>query len=375
MNTDNAGILQPDELIKTLENNGAAIIGALNDQWVTLQLLGGTLPMVMGVYSQFFSSMLSQLALQSGLASAQLGEQQLYDAASLESAAATYLLLDILSGNVEGVVEKLTALAEYGQGLLTKAGELPALLEKLGGSEKSDITKSGDILTGGLNALGSIESATKTLNRAQGVGGFLKGGIGFLLPLLSGPALPVIIGAITVAMGGFFALKALKSGIQKEQEKKEAETAAKTNIPAPGAAPGAAPRAAAAPAAPPDNNTPDNIPADSDEKAAPSPRVIDPVDPFQTGSGADSDYSQYRQQTDGSRQNTTELRDAVEKGNSEVAVRLAEVAEVLRQLATKPADRSINSEVVIQSLHTNQTLSEFRDMLTELLKYDEQLSV
>ncbi len=91
-------------------------------------MLGGTLPTVMGVYSQFFSGMLSQLALQSSLSGAQLGEQQLYDAASLEGAAAMYLLLDILSGNVEGAVEKLTTLAEYGQGLLTKAGELPALL-------------------------------------------------------------------------------------------------------------------------------------------------------------------------------------------------------------------------------------------------------
>lgn len=357
MNDSNAKILQSDELIKEMKNNSAAIIDALNDQWVTLQLLGGTLPTVVGVYSQFFSGMLSELALQSGLSSAQLGEQQLYDAASLESAAATYLLLDILSGNVEGVVEKLTTLAEYGQGLLTKAEELPALLEKLGGGEKSDITKSGDILTGGLNALGSITSAHDAVKNFAG-----KGLLGLLPALVSGPALPVIIGAITVAMGGFFALKALKSGIGKEQAEKEAETAAKMNIPGPGAA--AAPDAA-----------PDNTPNDSSVKKAPSPRVIDPVDPFQTGAGEESNYNQYQSQLDSSRQNADALRDAVEKGNFEVAAQLDKVAEMLRLLAAKPADRNIKSEVVIQSLRTNQTLSEFRDMLTELLKYDEQLSV
>lgn len=367
MNTDNARILQPDELIKEMKDNSAAIIGALNDQWVTLQLLGGTLPTVVGVYSQFFSGMLSELALQSGLSSAQLGEQQLYDAAALESAAATYLLLDILSGNVEGVVEKLTTLAEYGQGLLTKAEELPALLEKLGGGEKSDITKSGDILTGGLNAIGSIKGATDALNSAKDVGGFLKGGVGFLLPLLSGPALPVIIGAITVAMGGFFALKALRGAIIKDQDKNATGTAAQTNA----AQSGTASASDATTDAAPVGDTSD----DSGVKKAPSPRVVDPTDPFQTGAGEESNYSQYQQQADSSRQNAAELRDAVEKGNSGVAVQLDKVAEMLRLLAAKPADRNIKSEVVIQSLRTNQTLSEFRDMLTELLKYDEQISV
>ena len=78
MKTDNARILQPDELIKEMQDNSAAINSALNDQWTTLQLLGGTIPTVVGVYSQLFSGMLSELASQSGLASAKLGEQQMY---------------------------------------------------------------------------------------------------------------------------------------------------------------------------------------------------------------------------------------------------------------------------------------------------------
>lgn len=49
--------------------------------------------------------------------------------------------------------------------------------------------------------------------------------------------------------------------------------------------------------------------------------------------------------------------------------------DLLRKLVDKPLDRTVNSEVVIQSLHANQTLSEFRDMLTALLKYDEQVSI
>lgn len=188
----------------------------MNNQLTTLQLLDGTLLMSYGMHSQLFSAMLGELALQSSFAGAQLGEQQLYDAASLEGTAATYLLLDILSGNVGSMVEKLTALANFSQGLLTKAEELPALLEKLGGGEKSDITKSGDILTGGLGALGNITSAKNAFGGAAS-----RGIMGLFSSLLSGPALPLIIGAITVAVGGFFALKALKTGIGKEQEEEK----------------------------------------------------------------------------------------------------------------------------------------------------------
>ena len=49
--------------------------------------------------------------------------------------------------------------------------------------------------------------------------------------------------------------------------------------------------------------------------------------------------------------------------------------DLLRKLVDKPVDRTVKSEVVIQSLHANQTMSEFRDMLTALLKYDEQISI
>ncbi len=352
MDNSNTKILQSDELIKEMQDNSAAIISALNDQWTTLQLLGGTIPTVVGVYSQFFSSMLNELSLQSGLASAKLGEQQMYDAAALESAAATYLLLDILSGNVEGVVDKLTTLASQGQGLLDKAGELPALLEKLGGGEKSDLDKSGDILTGGLNALGSIKDAGEVVKNFAG-----KGVLGLLPALVSGPALPVIIGAVTVAMGGFFAVKALKSGVEKEQAEKEATTAAKMNIPGLGAASDAS------------TNTP---PVDSDTQKLRSPRIIDPVDPFQTGEGADSHYGQYQQQADSSRQHAAELQEAVDN-NAKQAQRLDEAVELLRRLVAKPVDRNITNEVVIQSVRAEATKSELREMILEMLKEDKEI--
>jgi len=111
MDDENSKILQLDELITEIKSQGEAIAGSMNNQLTTLQLLDGTLLMSYGMHSQLFSAMLGQLSLQSSFAGAQLGEQQLYDAASLEGAAATYLLLDILSGNVGSMVEKLTALA------------------------------------------------------------------------------------------------------------------------------------------------------------------------------------------------------------------------------------------------------------------------
>ena len=297
-----------------------------------------------GMHSQLFSAMLGQLSLQSSFAGAQLGEQQLYDAASLEGAAATYLLLDILSGNVNSMVEKLSTLANFSQGLLTKAEELPALLEKLGGGEKSDITKSGDILTGGLGALGSITSAQKAFEKFTG-----KGILGLLPGLLSGPALPVIIGAITVAMGGFFALKALKTRIGKKQEKATAGSgdAASSNASSGG-----------------------NAEEDLAEKAP--PLVVDPTDPFKTGAGDESNYNQYQSQIDSSRQTADTLREAVKVGNDEVVKKLDAVATALQRVAEKPADRHIKSEVVIQSLSTSMTFSEFRDKLNEVLERETQ---
>ena len=49
--------------------------------------------------------------------------------------------------------------------------------------------------------------------------------------------------------------------------------------------------------------------------------------------------------------------------------------DLLRKLVNKPLDRNVHSEVVIQSLRANQTLSEFKDMLIEVLKSDEQISI
>ncbi len=119
---------------------------------------------------------------------------------------------------------------------------------------------------------------------------------------------------------------------------------------------------------PPANTTPD-------ESRASSPHVIDPTDPFKTGAGEESNYNQYQSQLDSSRQNADALRDAVEKGNFEVAVQLDKVAEMLRRLAVKPADRRVNSEIVINTLRTHQTLSEFKEMLDEVLKNEEQVSI
>lgn len=349
MDDENSKILQLDELITEIKSQGEAIAGSMNNQLTTLQLLDGTLLMSYGMHSQLFSAMLGQLSLQSSFAGAQLGEQQLYDAASLEGAAATYLLLDILSGNVGSMVEKLTALANYGQGILTKAEELPALLEKLGGGEKSDITKSGDILTGGLGALGSIQSAKEGVGELAGMAGFAGKGIGLLSGLLSGPALPLIIGAITVAVGGFFALKALKTGIGKDQEKAPSDTGA---------------------AASSDASRGGNAEEDLAEKVP--PLVVDPTDPFKTGAGDESNYNQYQSQIDSSRQTADTLREAVKVGNDEVVKKLDAVATALQRVAEKPTDRHIKSEVVIQSLSTSMTFSEFRDKLNEVLERETQ---
>lgn len=82
MDIENMTILQPNDLKTEIKSQGEAIAASLNNQWTTLQLLDGTLLMSFGMHSQFFAAMLGELALQSSFSSAQLGEQQLYDAAA-----------------------------------------------------------------------------------------------------------------------------------------------------------------------------------------------------------------------------------------------------------------------------------------------------
>ena len=369
MDDKNITILQPDDLIAEIKSQSEAITGSMNNQLTTLQLLDGTLLMSFGMQSQLFAGMLGELALQSSFSSAQLGEQQLYDAAALEGASAMYLLLSTLSGNVEGILNQLVALGGYGDGISGDVAKIAPLIDQMANSG-GGINDAANTAFGAVGAVASLGQAGTQFKKVTEIGGAIGGlgqklasaagivgKLGALAPLLTSAA-PLLVGGLAVAGIGTMAYKAYKN----HKAKKEAEAAD-------------------------DTAAGDSGSADSDKNGGASaaatnapriPPTIDPaqalIDPFNTGEGDKSNYNQYQSQVDSSRANADALREAVKTGNAEVAAQIGALADAIHRLADKPADRKVNSEITIQSLRTHATLSEFRDMLNEVLKMEEQVS-
>lgn len=88
MDNQNVFIFSPQELIDTVSQQGENTAELLRQQCATLDILNDTQMMSFGMNSQLFADMLGGITLQNSFGSAQLGEQQLYDAAALEGAAA-----------------------------------------------------------------------------------------------------------------------------------------------------------------------------------------------------------------------------------------------------------------------------------------------
>lgn len=316
-----------------------------------MNLLSDTQTMSFGMNSTLFTGMLGELMFQNGFASAQLGEQQLYDAAALEGASAMYLLVTTLSGDVTRMAEYLLGILDFSKATSENVGQMLPLLADGGGSGNA-INDSANTAFGAVGALADLNQAKTAF---AGVGGLFKGAtgilgmVGSLAPLLS-TALPFLIGGAAIAGIGGLIFSAVKSSKTAKENSKASEPILK----------------------------------DASSKIDPPPAVISDmdafkqkeaakaVDPFSTERGKDSAYNKYQGEIEGSRQTADTLREAVRVGNDEVVTRLDAVADALQRLAEKPADRHIKSEVVIQSLSTSMTFSEFRDKLNEVLERETQ---
>ncbi|MEA5135277.1 MAG: hypothetical protein VB035_03970 [Candidatus Fimivivens sp.] len=343
MDNENMMILKPDDLIAEVKSQGQAIASSMNNQLTTLQLLNGTLLMSFGTNSQLFAGMLGELALQSSFSSAQLGEQQLYDAAALEGASAMYLLINTLSGNIKAIMDSLVALSGFGGTISANVAKYLPTIEKVGSGSSSTL---GTIFSG-------IAAFAGLVGPIQGLGALIA-------PLIAtfGPALAVLAGAVGVGLG----LNAIVKHFTKPKNDNQTQSQDSLNTQTPSQE---------------QSQPPEKLQTQIQTTATvPNPptgttQTIDPVqaavDPFNTGEGDKSKYNQYQSQIDSSRQTADALREAVKTGNTEVAAQLEMVANALQRLADKPADRNVKSEIVINTLKTNATLSEFKDMLNETL--------
>ncbi|GEM_PF-6486924 len=369
-------VLMPDELIDTTEKQGEAIQTLLNQQYATMQMLSGTALITLDTNSQFFSAVLGSFTGLGELSRAQLNEQQLYNAAALEGAAAMHLLVSTLSGDVAKMVP---------------------LLEQLGssGSTANDVANTAFGAVGAVGSLGdagdSLVNITKMGKNFGELGGKLAGAAGFFGkmaafgPMLSSIA-PLLIGGVLIAaIVGLIASNKKKKAEQEEQDGQEkagvvAKTAAVAVIAASGSPDQAKENADRVAKMAVTGAIMTGIGPDlsahgknqSNSGANPSDQPDSPYDPYKD---PESGYSVYKNQINDSRTAADAMRDAVKTGNTEVAAQLSAVADGLKQLSNKPADRHVKSEIVINTLRTSLTLSEFKDMLNEVLKMEEQVSV
>lgn len=348
MDNEHTRVLQPDALRQEMKDNSAVIAGALNDQWITLQLLSGKIPTGIDTHSQLFADMLGQLASQSGLSSEQLAQSQHYDAAMLESAALSALTLDILSGNVKGIVDKMEELVKCG-------GDISAGLAQMGGNGGDSVNGAASTLFGGVGALGVVGDAGKKLSKLGKVGGIAGKAVGLLGGFLSGPIAPLLLGGVALAGVGTIAYKAYKNHMAKQADAADPEFEKKVME------------------ATSYENMPYQPPAQSAQPSVTERELMDPV-----VLGTMDDMFAPRQTPPADERLPTAANaapyDRLELAETGLVAEMGGLRQEIRKLVEKPFDPNVRAEVVIQSLRTNMTYREFEEAIEKKFKDDLQVS-
>lgn len=360
---ENRNILSKEDLQQVVERAGGSIAQLMGQQNTALALLSGTTAISLTANAGILNNVLGSLMLQSGVMGSQLGQQQLYDATALEGASAMYLLLSTLSGNVAGMLDHLSTLGGYGGSISESIAKIAPLIDQMASS--GGVNDAANTAFGAIGAMGSLKNAGENLGNVKSLGGTIgglgkglagaagiAGKLGALAPLLTSAA-PLLVGGLAVAGIGTMAYKAYKN----HKAKKEAQAADNTITE----------RSVMDPVA---LENMENMPTN----APPLPRQ-DPItersimDPVVAGNMDDMFNSRQASQLDG-RQVTAADAMRPGRGDTELIAQLSELTDVMRRVADKPADRNVKSEIVINTLKTNATLSEFKEMFIETLMRD-----
>ncbi len=364
MDGENSKVLQQDQLRQEMKDNSAVVVGALNDQWITLQLLSGKIPTGMDTHSQFFADMLGQLASQSGLSSEQLAQSQHYDAAMLENAALSALTLDILSSNVKGIVDKMEGLVKCGGDISTSV----EALAQMSGNGGDSVNGAASTLFGGIGALGTVGDAGGKLSKLGTTMGFAGKAVGLLGGFLSGPVAPLLLGGVALAGVGTIAYKAYKNHKAKQADAADPEFEKKVM----------------------EATSYENRPYQPSMREEPFPvterEIMDPdsIQIRRTGrdsttlTGAEDDMFAPRQ-TPPPEESRPTAENAAQHGRLELAdagliAEISGLRQEIRKLADKPFDPNVRAEVVIKSLRTNMTYPEFEEAIERKFMNDLQVS-
>ena len=349
---ENSNILSKEDLQQVVERAGGSIAQLMGQQNTALALLSGTTAISLTANAGILNNVLGALMLQSGVMGSQLGQQQLYDATALEGASAMYLLLSTLSGNVAGMLNYLSTLGGYGGSISESVAKIAPLIDQMansgGGVNDAAITTFGAV-----GALSSVGDAGRALQDMSGVAGIAGKAVGLLGGFLSGPVAPLLLGGLAVAGIGTMAYKAYKNHKAKKEAQATDNTITERSIMDPVAL-----------------ENMENMPTKAPSLPAQGPiterSIMDPI-----SSGYMDDMFNSRQASQmGGRQVTAADAMRPGRGDTQLIAQISELTDVMRRVADKPADRNVKSEIVINTLKTNATLSEFKEMFTETLMRD-----
>lgn len=357
---ENSNILSKEDLQQVVERAGGSIAQLMGQQNTALALLSGTTAISLTANAGILNNVLGALTIQSGVMGSQLGQQQLYDATALEGASAMYLLLSTLSGNVAAMLDHLSTLGGYGGSISEDMAKIAPLVDQMA-SSGGGVNDAANTAFGAVGALSSLNNMGDIGKRVKGIGDAVKGigsaaglvgKLGALAPLLTSAA-PLLVGGLAVAGIGTMAYKAYKN----HKAKKEAQAADNTTTE----------RSVMDPVA---LENMENMPTKAPSLPAQGPiteRSI--MDPVASGNMDDMFNSRQASQMSG-RQMTAADAMRQDRGDTQLIAQLSELTDVMRRVADKPADRNVKSEIVINTLKTNATLSEFKDMFNETLLRD-----
>lgn len=359
---ENSNILSKADLQQMIERAGGSVAQLMAQQNTALVLLGGTMSAFMTANSGILNNALGALMMQSGLMNTQLG----YNATALDNASTMNLLISTLSGDIGGMIDGLAALGNYGERMSGDVAKIAPLIDQMANSG-GGVNDAANTTFGAIGALSGLKTAGDNFKVIGGLGDALKtfgsaagamGKMGALGPLLT-TAAPLLVGGLAVAGVGTMAYKAFKN----YQAKKEAQADNPVT----------------------ERSIMDPVALENTENARSRTPSLPARDPLTEREIMDPDSVQIRRaghdSTSGMVPNpltgaeNAAQYDRLGLADAGLIAEISALRQEMRRLADKPADRHVRSEIVINTLRTHQTLSEFKEMLDEVLKSEEQVSI
>ena len=345
---EKSNVLSKADLQQMVERSSGNLAQLMAQQNTALMLLSGTTAAFMAANSGILNSALAAVITQGSLMSAQLGCNQ----TALDNAANMNMLINTLSGNIEGMLEGFAALVDNGKSMAGNMDKVVPLVDQIANSG-GGINDAANTVFGGIGALGAVGDAGRKLSKIGTTLGVAGKTVGLLGGFLSGPVAPLLLGGLAVAGVGTMAYKAYKNYKAKQKDSADPEFEKKVME------------------ATSYENPPYQPPAQSAQSSV-TERDLMAMDPVVLGA-ADDMFSPPQARPTDERLPTAANAAAYDRPELAVTELTAEISGLkyeIHKLVEKPFDPNVRAEVVIQSLRTNMTYREFEEAIEKKFKDD-----